>query len=528
MVLPLRLLFFPALLLIPVFTSRADYFDDTGYRALAAELGAALPDGTGVSVTQVEFGDPDYLPQAGSGSFAGTGSYLAGKTFTAKSGPSGASGHAFDVGAHFYSLNTNPQAGRASFAPGITSIDVYRVDPAGSSTSWIAQAWLEPGIFSAPLIENGAVQNHSWISPGSSSSAAQDNDSLRRFDFAIRRDGFLAVTGVNNGTSSVPALMASAYNNLAVGLSSGGHSTGGVASWLDGPGRQKPEIVAPLDFTSFSTALVSAAGALLRQSANSQGGNAVLPETLKAILLAGATKEEFPGWSRTPAEPLDPVFGAGELHVGHSWHILAGLQQPPNLTAPRPDRAWSVVTLTAGGTADYLLHLPAGSVGESLSVTAVWNRIINDTGPGSFFAMTVLPLADYQLRLTRVPATGPETLLDESISEDGNVEHLYQRNLRSGTYRLRLSLPSGSGAPAALAWRLAAVPHRPGIALTQAAGTDVLGFTGLLAGQSYLIQSSQDMSVWNPELAFTATGPGFSWISSNSGTRRFYRLAAVE
>ena len=122
MVLPLRLLFFPALLLIPVFTSRADYFDDTGYRALAAELGAALPDGTGVSVTQVEFGDPDYLPQAGSGSFAGTGSYLAGKTFTAKSGASAASGHAFDVGAHFYSLNTNPSAGRASFAPGITTV----------------------------------------------------------------------------------------------------------------------------------------------------------------------------------------------------------------------------------------------------------------------------------------------------------------------------------------------------------------------------------------------------------------------
>ncbi len=528
MVLPLRLLIFPAFLLVPVFSSRADYFDDTGYRALAAELGPALPDGTGVSVTQVEFGDPDYLPQAGSGSFTGSGSYLAGKTFTAKSGASAASGHAFDVGAHFYSLNTNPLAGRASFAPGITTIDVYRVDPAGSATSWTEQAWLEPGNFSAPLTENRAIQNHSWISSGSSSSAAEDNDALRRFDFAIRRDGFLAVTGVNNGASDVPALMASAYNNLAVGLSSGAHSMGGVASWLDGPGRQKPEIVAPLDFTSFSTALVSAAGALLRQSANNQGGNAVLPETIKAILLAGATKEEFPGWSRTPAAPLDPVFGAGELHIGHSWHILAGLQQTPNLSTPRPDMAWSMTTLTAGGTADYLLHVPAGSVGETLSVTAVWNRVINDTGPGNFFAMTVIPLADYQLKLTRVPATGPESMVDESISEAGNVEHLHQRNLRSGTYRVRLSLASGSGVPAALAWRLAAVPHRPGITLTRAAGTDILGFTGLLTGQSYLIQSSPDLTGWNPEQAFTATGPGFSWTTGNSGSRRFYRLAAVE
>ncbi len=528
MVPPLRLLIFPGFLLVSVLPGRADYFDDTGYRALAAELGAALPDGTGVAVTQVEFGDPDYLPQAGGGSFTGSGSYMAGKTFTAKSGACGASGHAFDVGAHFYSLNTNPLAGRASFAPGITTIDVYRVDSADSSTSWTAQAWLDPGISSAPLTESRAIQNHSWISLGSSSSAVQDNDSLRRFDFAIRRDGFLAVTGVNNGASAVPALMASAYNNLAVGLSSGGHSTGGVPSWLDGPGRQKPEIVAPLDFTSFSTALVSAAGALLRQSANSQGGNAVLPETLKAILLAGATKEEFPGWSRTPAAPLDPVFGAGELHVGHSWHILAGLQQAPNLTAPRSDRAWSVVSLTAGGTADYLLHVPAGFVGDALSVTAVWNRIINHTGRGNSFAMTVVPLADYQLRLTRVPVTGPEAMVDESISEAGNVEHLYQKTLRSGTYRLRLSLASGSGVPVALAWRLAAIPHRPGIALTHAAGTDLLRFTGLLAGQSYLIQSSPDMSFWNPEQAFTATGPEFSWTGSTSGLRRFYRLAAVE
>ena len=524
----MRQLLYPALFLFSVLSSRADYFDDTGYRALATELGAGLPDGTGVEVTQVEFGNPEYLPQAGSGSFPGSGSYFAGKTFNAQSGASGASGHAFDVSAHFFSLNANPLAGRASFTPGITTIDLYRVDSEGGSTSWTSEAWLKPGTFRAPLTEDRAIQNHSWISPGSSGSAVEDNDSLRRFDFAIRRDGFLAVTGVNNGTSTVPALMASAYNNLAVGLSSGAHSTGGVASWLDGPGRQKPEIVAPLDYTSFSTALVSSAGALLRQAANSQGGNAVLPETLKAILLAGATKEEFPGWSRTPTAPLDPVFGAGELQIRNSWHILTGLQQSANLAAPRPDFAWSMVTLTTSTTADYLLRVPVGAMGEALSVTAVWNRIINDAGPGNSFVMSVVPLADYQLKLTRVPATGMEVMVDESISTAENVEHLYQRNLPSGTYRIRLSLASGSAVPAALAWRLTSVPHRPGITLTRNSSTDSLGFTGLLTGQSYLIQGSPDLTVWSPEHAFTATGPVFSWTSSSSGPRRFYRLAAVD
>ena len=105
-------------------------------------------------------------------------------------------------------------------------------------------------------------------------------------------------------------------------------------------------------WTSFSTAMVSSAVVLLRQAANLQGGAAVRPETLKAVLLAGATKEEFPGWSHTVTTPLDPVFGAGELEISNSWFILAGQGQAANLTTPRPDFAWSSTTLTTTTTAD--------------------------------------------------------------------------------------------------------------------------------------------------------------------------------
>lgn len=324
-----------SLVFLALGTVRADYLDDTGYRALAAELGAALPTGAGVGVTQVEYGEPAYLPQAGTGTFTGSGALFGGKTFTAKSGPSATSPHAEDVGAHFFSLNTNPLLGRATFTPGITSIDVYLVDALGTTSSWVYEAWLQsgdllqPGDLLAPLTETRSLQSHAWVSTADPDFAASDNITLRRFDFAIRRDGFLAVTGVNNGISPVPSLMASAFNNLSAGLSSGGHSTGGVASHLDGPGRQKPEIVVPLDLTSFGTGLVSSAGALLRQTANSQGANARRPETLKAILLAGATKEEFPGWSHTAVLPLDPVFGAGELNVRNSWQIQPAWNSRP-------------------------------------------------------------------------------------------------------------------------------------------------------------------------------------------------------
>ncbi len=517
------------LLLFPILggQAQADYFDDTGYRKLVAALGNAMPDGAGISVSQIEFGSPHYLPQDGSGTFAGGGNF-AGKTFTAKGGTSATSGHALEVAAHLYGLNRNPAAGRAGFSPGVTIIDAWLVDAAGSVNSWVEEPWLTPASNMAPLLEPNAVQNHSWISEGGSGSAFGDNDVLRRFDFAIVRDGFLAVTGVNNGASTVPSLMASAYNNLAVGLSSGSHSTGGVPSFLNGPGRQKPEITAPLDFTSFSTALVSSAAVLLRQAANLQGGAAVHPETLKAILLAGATKEEFPSWSHTSSAPLDPVFGAGELDIYNSWFILAGLAQTANLTTPRPDFAWASTTLTTSTTADYLVKIPPGFTGSALSATAVWNRIVRDSNPGPTFTMTVDTLANYNLSLARVPAAGSPVVLEQSLSTIENVEHLYRRQLPSGTYRIRLSLASGSNVRAALAWRLSSIAHRPEISLTRNAGQDQLSFTGLITDQAYLIQSSPDLTAWTSIHAFTATGPTFSHNTPSALTRRFYRLAATD
>lgn len=519
----MRLLPVAAIILILLPTAGADYLDDTGYRALVAELGAAVPDGSGVAVSQVEAGLPEYLPQAGSGTYAGNGSFFSGKNFTARSGTSGTSGHAFDVASHFYSLNITPAFGRASMTPGISAVDLF------SATNWTGSGGLEPGSSLAPLIETRAVQNHSWISVASAGSASNDNDTLRRLDFAVRRDGFLPVAGVNNGSETlVPSLMASAFNNLSVGLTSGNHSRGGVPSFLDGPGRQKPELVAPLDFTSFSTALVSSAAALLRQTAAGQGPNASRPETLKAILLAGATKDEFPNWSRTTTAPLDPVFGAGELHIANSWRILTGLEQAAAQSIARPRAAWSRVTLTTSNVADYLIQVPLGSVGETFSAVAVWNRVITNSGSGGQFAMTVNPLANYQMELARMPVTGSPVVLDQSLATSGNVEHLFQRQLRPGTYRLRLSLVNGSNVPAAVAWQMQIVPHRPGLTLTRAGGQDQLVLAGLLAGQTYQIQSSTSLAAWGTVQTFTATLDGFTTAFPTTEERRFYRLAVVE
>lgn len=506
---------------------RADYLDDVGYRSLLLELGTNMPTGAGVGVSQIEFGDPEYLPEAGTGTFTGTGIF-AGKTFTAKSGATAGSGHAAAVGMHFFGLNMDPALGRATMTPGISIIDVYRVDSTVSPTSWTDDLFLKPGSARAPVIESRAVQNHSWISVAESSEAATDNDLLRRLDFAVRRDGFLPVTGVNNGASPVPSLMASAYNNLAVGLSSGGHSTGGVVSWLDGPGRQKPELVAPLDYTSFATGIVSSGAALLRQAGSTLGASAVKPETIKAILLAGATKEEFPGWTRSETVPLDAVFGAGEMNISHSWHIMSGGGQAADAGTARPPRAWGYVTLTTGGTADYLLSVPPGMVGTELSAVACWNRVITDTSPGTGFTMAIAALADYQLSLARLPVSGGAVVADQSLSSVENLEHVYQKQLPSGTWRLRLSLAGGTSAPAALAWRLETAPHRPAIGISRVGALDTLTFSGLIPGQAYVIQSSESLTSWADESTFTADSAVHSWSVTAAAQRRFYRLAATD
>ena len=91
-----------ALLLSGGSTVLGDWRDASGWPELAAELGAALPDGSGVRVMQAEAGAAetapyDYLPQPGGPDpFAGTGSY-AGKTFSPESGTGTLSDHANSV-----------------------------------------------------------------------------------------------------------------------------------------------------------------------------------------------------------------------------------------------------------------------------------------------------------------------------------------------------------------------------------------------------------------------------------------------
>lgn len=375
-----------------------------------------------------------FIPQAGTGTFPGTGNF-AGKTFTVESFDSSggaASSHATSVAGYFYGNNTDPLLGPASMAPGVTVISCF------SSGGYLN------GEYNAGAGKK--VHSNAWVD-----SSAVDS-LIINFDLAVDEHGFLAVVGLRNGaTSTVPPLFASAYNGLVVGRSDGQHSSGGTPVTVLGGGRTKPEIVAPYGSTSWSVGGLSSMAALLYEVAS---GDASLlnaydhAEVMKAILMAGATKDEFPAWSRTVTSPIDATFGAGEVNIYESYRILTAGEQAPHKKKNVALRGWDYGELnSAASTSTYMITIPGGAPADEISVILAWNRSLEGKGRNP-----VAKLRDLNLQL--LDAGGAE--VDASRSMIENVEHVHMRNLPAGDYEVRVSQSGDQRGIAdyALAWRV--------------------------------------------------------------------------
>jgi len=486
-----------------------------------------------LKVTQVEAAaGTNFLPQASPQAnpsagldFSGTDIFL-GKTFRLRSINSNltydVSSHARNVGNRLYSSN--------SISPKTGLIDNYFVG------NWVGSDSLLTGSPSEPLNDESILQNHSWIISGHAPGATIeqiDNDIrtyreiIRRADYAMDRDGFLACVGLNSSSNtSVPPVLASSYNALSVGLTSGGHSRGGTISAIgtgsgaveyDGVGRTKPEIVANDSATSYSTAQVSSAATLLLGVANSRGmGNVFRPEVMKAILMAGATKQEFPGWKRTTTQPIDTIYGAGEMNVRNSYHILVGGEVPPGGNGGH--HGWDRGTLPPGGNAVYSLKL--GRDAGEVSVMLNWNRKII-AAPwlnGGAYNQSV---ADMSLTLHRVD-NGIPVFIDSSNSGTDNLEHLYLRGLAAGSYTLTVA--TDIAGDYALAWR--AEPGRlPGITLGP--GGTQFSFHDVITGKEFTLEKSSDLTNWETYHTFTpsTSSENFTDAAGPAGKRVFFRLA---
>lgn len=285
-----------------------------GLEALARRLPAGeLPTGSGVLVGQVE--------QSVGGSYAPDPNdpELLGTLILLQSGPSPLPiAHATSVGRFFY-------GSLQSLSPGISPVHVFSVpDFAGTNIlHWPGGATpSDPGL---------DVLNNSW----NSNQGATSNEFLRRMDWATDAYGIFVCNTVGNGPGPLPSpLLSHAFNAVTVGRSDGLHTNGLTGFGVDGPGRMKPEIVAPGPFTSFATPLVGGAAALLIETARTfptlqNEPSAVRPEVLKAVLMAGA--EHRAGWDNgaptsgaargATATPLDALWGADELDVDRAHWI---------------------------------------------------------------------------------------------------------------------------------------------------------------------------------------------------------------
>lgn len=406
---------------------QAAYKDDIRHAELVAALnqnGVPVPTGGGVSVTQVEpirtSGGADYMPDTASPEFNG-------KTITDQSGGGTASDHATTVGRNFYGNST-------SIAPGITSVDVF------SANDWLNNlGWLN----GTPAVEVNPLQNHSWIAE------TDTNDASLRMDYAVTRDGFLPLAGLNNGSSTtVPDTYGSIYNGITVGVSDGDHSRGGTV--YDISGRVKPEIVAPNAFTSFATPYVSAAAAMLIEAAGSEAA-AKDQLTLKAILLAAANKSPFPDWDQSYNRPIDEIYGAGQLDVFEAYFIQNAGQQAAGGTMN--ERGWNLASLNTNASHTYGIKVPEGFGLRNFSALLTWNREVSRTesGRGRFTTVSYDPsLADMSLELK---AAGASSIYLSDSSVD-NLEHIWRdagNALGPGEYTLTVA--TDLAAEYAIAWR---------------------------------------------------------------------------
>ncbi len=423
----------------PPLPAQTDWRAEVGYTRLLQTFVTGVPTAASPGLAQIEAIDinGNYAPNAGDSRFTG-------KSFTLLSGTSAASGHATFVGAFIYGSTS-------SLVPATTAVDIYSASNA-AGTGWINRA---------PYTDTRLVQNHSWVARANNFpvGANLNQEALAanlRVD-VMANQGSIIVAGMDNeAASSLPVWLTQGYNLISVGRSDGAHSAG--TTIYDGAGRIKPDIVSFETTTSGATGQVSSAAALLAQrltDAPFSRSDADLPRITKALLLAGATKEKFPSWTRSSTQPLDLRYGAGELNVLLAYRTLLGGPVAPSNSVTAPNTAWAHAQIqfnTQERNRTYFFDVPAGSTHTRFSAALVWHR------PATFANGSFSYSPPTNLSLTLLTATNFTT---GSVVTDGtsnsaadNVEHIYLPSLPPGRYALQVSTAAFSSATDyALAWR---------------------------------------------------------------------------
>jgi autotransporter-associated beta strand protein len=358
--------------------------------------------------------------------------------------PTAESLHADIVGSDFYGLTGY------GISTGVSHVDNYSAD-----------YFTNDVIFFGMSIPDQVV-NQSFTIGNSTNLSLEISDqesSDTSYDNYIAQHGTIIVSGIGN--AAAPAPPSTCYNGIAVAAYGGPSATGPT---IDN-GRSKPDITAPADFTSFSTAEVSGAATLLVQAGASGAGGtspqteaaAVDPRTIKALLLNGANKQTVT-FTRTHTAPLDPNNGAGMLNIYNAYEQLAAGEYAPSsvlstvslLSSHGPETSsapinslsgWSFASIATTAVtntyANYVFQPAAGVTGYTFTATLDWERQYNPN--------TSVPLGINNLDLYLYD-TSTNTLVDWSNSTVDNIQDVYDTNLTAGD-RYDLEMLKNGGIP---------------------------------------------------------------------------------
>lgn len=452
----------------------------TGIHAMAQQLGESLPTGRGVVIGLVESSGDNtnirYIPNTQSNQFKGV-------SFVKASGPSKVSGHAESTARLIF--------GPTGLAPGVQHVRLYQdvidelpaVDP-NAGTDWLRQClhvrrlhFANPSDTRRRMImlltddqppdpQGCDIFSNSWIRGGS----FDCEQVLTRVDYMVDEFDTIVVAGVNNqGNTSVPPLLSSAFNVIAVG-NSGRRSSTGYTRWAAAtPGRCKPDIVGHMNQTSYNTPVVTAVIARLLETArgkatpsDSSDGISRLPalaatkaEVIKAVLLTGADKSV--GFQPEQGRPLDPHHGAGAVRFDTSYEILTAGPLSRELledSAITPERGWNFDRIPSNTVHQYTIKIDRPT--RELCITVTWHRRVKIHGSQGamrdprtnqliLHPLTQKPIykdtvKTANLNLAVVRLDGDEVdILAKSLSRVDNVEHIYLKDLPAGDYTFNVS-----------------------------------------------------------------------------------------
>jgi hypothetical protein len=301
-------------------------------------------------------------------------------------------------------------------------------------------------------------------------------DALHRFDYVIQHDDYINVVAVDDPGGAQYAQWADSFNAISVGLTDGMAASGTTGN-LDDPqnlyvaGRAAPDVVTPLGETSYATPLVASAAAMLVEFAHNNpslsSASFISPRTgltleyaetadvIKAAIMAGADRVTNNGYNDDISyygqsgdqtqNGLDTRYGAGQLDVYNSYHIIAAGQQGPGTIGTygfdyNPASSDSAVE-------DYTF---SGHYG--VAATLAWNIHIDDDMNAT--------LANYQLHLYQLTNDG-SIAIAASVSTIDNTQNIYVNGLDSAdTYELEVTRTDNLGDwDYGLAWDLAPAPE---------------------------------------------------------------------